>query len=386
MHVAITVTFIIMGFGIKLGVIPWHFVLPISYQAAPYSAAVALGGAMLNAGMLGWLRFLPLGHSASPDWGVALIVLGMLASFLGVVLGVFQKNPKALLGYSSVSQVGLMTVIVGVALVDPGQWKILSAVLLIYVFHHALAKGALFYAAGFRTALSKPVYYWMCFALLLPALSIAGAPLTSGALAKSGFKTVLPALPEPWSMWLVYLLPLSSVATSLLLMRFIFMVWPQRVRAPGSPDTALYGQVLLTLAVAIMAWLFASVNGGQTVAVALKAASLWASSWPLMAAIILAAVAVWLGKRFNLRLRVLPAGDLLLPIESILRYALKLLLRLALFIETMWSRTKLSLNASLLDESLQASERILRSPVTVGVMFILMFLGILLTLGILLNR
>jgi formate hydrogenlyase subunit 3/multisubunit Na+/H+ antiporter MnhD subunit len=380
---AVTVPLIIFGFGIKVGAIPWHFVLPVTYSAAPTSAAVALGGAMLNAGLLGWLRFLPLGQTSLPDAGTTLIVLGLLAAFAGALIGIMQTNPKALLGYSSVSQVGLMTVMVGLTLVDHGQWETKSAVLLIYVLHHALAKGALFYAVSMTAARSRLAYSWQCIALLLPALSIAGAPLTTGALVKVNFKAAISAAPDPWSVWLAFLLPLSSFVTALLLIRFAALVWPKRPSAdPGTNfNTAVIGQIVLIPAVAGCAWLVADAKGLGTLSLPMKGGYLWASIWPLLLA---GAAAVVVSRMLTVSRRQLPripAGDILLPLELMIRYILTTLSKISIWIGRSYQQAISLLPGIVLPDSLQSAERLFRAPFTVGVLFTIIFIGILLALN-----
>ncbi|WP_455210408.1 complex I subunit 5 family protein, partial [Kaarinaea lacus] len=297
---AVTVPLIVLALGIKLGVIPWHFVLPVTYRVTPNSAAVALSGAMLNAGLLGWFRLLPLGQVTLSDWGSVLVVLGLIASFVGVLFGLMQQSAKALLGYSSVSQVGLMTSVVGLALIDHVQWGIFSTVLLIYALHHALAKGALFFATGVKKARGPLSYYWHCLALVLPALAIAGAPLTTGALAKSAFKSAVIAVPEPWAMWFAILLPLSSIATSLLMIRFVRLVWPVRAEVTNHANLAVAGQAILIASVAVGAWLFAGVKGFDSLAAAMKIANLWASTWPIVVAVVMFIGFAWTVKKYSL--------------------------------------------------------------------------------------
>ena len=60
---------LVIGFGIKLGVVPLHFWLPLAHPVAPTPASAVLSGAMIKAGLLGWMRFLPLGEVAMPKWG-----------------------------------------------------------------------------------------------------------------------------------------------------------------------------------------------------------------------------------------------------------------------------------------------------------------------------
>lgn len=382
---AMTVPLIILGFGIKLGAIPWHFVLPVTYRSAPYSAVVALAGSMLNAGLLGWFRFLPLGQASLPDWGVALILLGLVAAFMGVLFGILQNSPKALLGYSSVSQVGLMTTIVGLALVDHRQWKTLSAVLLIYALHHALAKSALFFAAGFNRARSKTIYYWQCFALLLPALSIAGAPLTSGALAKSSFKAAVTNAPHSWDTWLEFLLPLSSVATSMLLIRFIPTVWPKRVSSKDFSNTVVLGQFFLVVSAAIATWLVIGVKNLQPLVEAMKVSSLWTSTWPVLTGIAFVIAIAWVLRKFNKRLPQIPSGDILDPLEKVTHYLLIQLTKLAVFITYTWKGLNPRLSFDFATKPLQSAERTLRTPVSVGILYVLIFLGLLYTLNAVVN-
>jgi len=379
---AVTVPLIILGFGIKIGAIPWHFVLPVTYSAAPTSAAVALGGAMLNAGLLGWLRFLPLGQTSLPDAGTTLIVLGLLAAFVGAFIGMTQTNPKALLGYSSVSQVGLMTVMVGLTLVDHGQWETISAVLLIYVLHHALAKGALFYAVSMTAARSRLAYSWQCIALLLPALSIAGAPLTTGALAKVNFKAAIDAVPDPWSVWLAFLLPLSSIVTALLLIRFAGLVWPKRPSAGAGTNfnTALIGQIVLIFAVACCAWLVADAKGLGSVSLPMKGAYFWSSIWPLLLAGAAAVVASRILKISRRQLPRIPAGDVLLVLETTVRYALAVLSKLSIWIGRIYRQAMSQLPTIVIPDSVHSAERTLRTPFIVGVLFTIIFIGILLAL------
>ena len=58
---------------------------------------------MINAGLLGWLRFLPPGTPGLQSWGEPLMLLGAVGVALGVLVGVAQRDPRAVLGYSSIA-------------------------------------------------------------------------------------------------------------------------------------------------------------------------------------------------------------------------------------------------------------------------------------------
>ena len=59
---------LLVGFGIKAGLVPLHVWLPLAHPVAPAAASSVLSGVLVKAGLLGWLRYLPLGHSSWPGW------------------------------------------------------------------------------------------------------------------------------------------------------------------------------------------------------------------------------------------------------------------------------------------------------------------------------
>ena len=209
---------ILTGFAIKTGLVPLHVWLPLAHPAAPVPASAVLSGILIKLGLLGWLRFLPLGELALPTLAETCLILGTLTIFYGVVAGLPQQRAKTVLAYSSISQMGLVTVLIGIGLSTPDQWPLLLTVLLLFVLHHGLAKAALFLALATGSR-------WL---LVVPALVLAGAPLTSGMLAKLALKAQLVAAPGDWPTWLGVLIPLSSVTTGLLMARLLYLAWPGR--------------------------------------------------------------------------------------------------------------------------------------------------------------
>src|SRR6516165_3498668 len=87
---------LILGFGLKVGLVPLHVWMPLAYTAAPIPAAAVLSGAAVKAGVIGFIRFLPLGV-IMPEWGEALAASGMFSAFYGVLVGITQENPKTIL-------------------------------------------------------------------------------------------------------------------------------------------------------------------------------------------------------------------------------------------------------------------------------------------------
>jgi formate hydrogenlyase subunit 3/multisubunit Na+/H+ antiporter MnhD subunit len=175
---------LIAGFGAKMGLVPLNGWMPLAYAATPIPAAAVLSGAGVKAGVIGLIRFLPLGMPLA-GWGEALAVLGFATAFYGVLVGVTQENPKAVLAYSSASQMGVIAAALGIGLAaGDGNAPTLVA---FYAANHVLVKGALFLTVGASAARGVRPGVWSLLALAL-ALSLAGLPFTGGALAKAASK------------------------------------------------------------------------------------------------------------------------------------------------------------------------------------------------------
>jgi hydrogenase-4 component B len=99
----VVVTLLIAGLGVKAGLVPLHVWLPLAHPAAPAPASAVLSGAMVKAGLIGWLRLLPLGFEGWTAAGTVLVVLGLMGIALAVGIGLMQSNPKVQLAYSTVS-------------------------------------------------------------------------------------------------------------------------------------------------------------------------------------------------------------------------------------------------------------------------------------------
>lgn len=293
-----------LGFGIKAGVPLLHMWLPLAHPVAPTPASAVLSGAMIKAGLLGWLRFLPLGEVALPVLGVLMLSLGLFAAFFGVAVGLVQRQQKTLLAYSSVSQMGFMTLAVGAGLLLPQAWPLLLPAVGVYALQHGLAKGALFLGVGVAQRFGRQG--WVMAGLLMPALVLAGAPFTSGALAKTQLKTALAGLPAPWPELLAWSLPLAAVGTGLLMARFLLLT----PRGTKQDDAAglLPSWLALLAAMLLLAWIW--VDAG-IVAQVLSGPGLASAAWPALAAALLAYVA-W---RRGWRGPAIPPGDVLVWLE-----------------------------------------------------------------------
>lgn len=140
-----TFVLLLAGFGIKAGALPLHVWLPLAHPVAPTPASAVLSGAMIKAGLLGWLRFLPAHGTEAAG---ALVAIGLAGAFAGVVFGLAQRSPKTILAYSSVSQMGWMIIGVSALVAVPSMRREASGAIALYALHHGLVKGGLFLSVG----------------------------------------------------------------------------------------------------------------------------------------------------------------------------------------------------------------------------------------------
>jgi formate hydrogenlyase subunit 3/multisubunit Na+/H+ antiporter MnhD subunit len=306
------------GFGIKAGALPLHVWLPLAHPVAPTPASAVLSGALIKAGLLGWLRFLPLGEIDLDGWGSLLIVVGVVSAFFGVAIGVTQRDPKIALAYSSISQMGIINIAIGAGLAEPVAWPAAQVAALVYVLHHGLAKASLFLGVG--VAVETPTAglrrRLVLGAMALAGLALAGAPLTSGALAKLSLKDAAALAPVPWAGWLDLLLPLAAVGTTLLMARVLHILpFGREDRDEGPPRGLVVPWAALVGGVVVVAFLVPPYRGVEVVVDLLLPASLWTNAWPVAVALALA----WAARRWSAssgrRIDPVVAGDMLVPLE-----------------------------------------------------------------------
>ncbi len=308
---------LLAGFGVKAGAVPLYFWLPLAHPVAPTPASAVLSGAMIKAGLLGWIHFSPAGSAPLPGWSGVLIALGLIAAFGAVVIGLFQTDPKTNLAYSSISQMGLMTVLFGIGLAATEARDTTAPALALYAWNHGLAKGALFLGVGVALAADR-AKGWVLAGLALPALTIAGAPFTGGAFTKYALKEAVAFTPGAWSDPILWLLPLSALGTSLLLGRFLLLTWKKMGSEAGHGSfrgLATSWLVLLGIVAIGVPWARGHF-GLETPVPSASPEQLFDSAWPVAVAagLLFWAARILKGKQ---SLPTVPPGDFLLPIERL---------------------------------------------------------------------
>ncbi|GAA2179741.1 hypothetical protein GCM10009847_15040 [Leucobacter tardus] len=323
---------LIAGFGVKAGTVPLHVWLPLAHPAAPTPASAVLSGVMLKAGLVGWIRFLPLGEeTAEPLWGAVLLALALIGGFAAVPVGVLQDDPKVILAYSSISQMGALAALVGVALLVPQLADVCIAAAVVYAVHHGCAKAALFLGVQLWDVERWPRWF-VSAVLAVAALSLIGAPLTSGYVAKYGAKEAAGDAGIPWAGGLPVadVLPWIGVGSTLLIARFAWVIW--RRERPRHRTPILRGVVWAALGVAAV-WPVSRLAGAfaptQSVPKWFSATTWWDQSWPLLlglaAALLVGRLAATVpGRRSRLlhpRGDIVPPGDVVAIEEQWVRAA-----------------------------------------------------------------
>lgn len=189
--------FALVGFGAKAGVFPLHVWLPEAHPAAPSPVSALLSGVVLKVGLYGLLRTVfDLLHVQIAWWGVLLLVLGVATALLGVVFSTIQVDMKRLLAYSSIDNVGLMIVSLGVAVLFraygmTGLSALALTAMLYQILAHAtfksllfLGTGAVLHATGERNLgkLGGLIRFmpWTAWSVLVGVAASAGLPPLSG--------------------------------------------------------------------------------------------------------------------------------------------------------------------------------------------------------------
>lgn len=332
-HTGLIVTLVLVGFGVKAGTVPLHVWLPLAHPAAPPAASAVLSGAMVKAGLIGWLRFLPLGEESGSSGAVetaawTLLAAALAGAFLAVVFGVLQKDPKVILAYSTISQMGFIAALVAAGLLVPELAAPASAAALAYAVHHGLAKGALF--------LGVPVvkHYGHGGAGLVvligmagAALAVAGAPLTSGALGKYASKEAVEGV-TVLGVGLEGILPWVATGSTLLLLRFGWVMWHTGREPRRRPDGELLSWLAVCAAGVVVPWLIGASwlaeEGWPVELPGWELSAVWDAVWPILAGLAAGGVVWLLGSRGLLPAWVARAdgsliqpGDLIVAEESL---------------------------------------------------------------------
>ncbi|HEX4146974.1 MAG TPA: proton-conducting transporter membrane subunit [Pirellulales bacterium] len=143
----------VVGFGTKAGFMPFHVWLPDAYPVAPSFVAAIMSGAMSKLGIYGLLRVLAMMPVYPEWWAWLLIAIGVVSGVYGILTGLAQSDLKRLLAYSSVENLGLIAMglgmgLLGISTATPGLTLLGFLGGLLHLVNHALFKSLLFLGSG----------------------------------------------------------------------------------------------------------------------------------------------------------------------------------------------------------------------------------------------
>jgi NADH-quinone oxidoreductase subunit N len=261
-----TLMLVLVGFGFKVSVVPFHFWAPDVYEGAPTPVAGFLSTASKAAGFAVLMRFLlaVFPPDAVPYWTAILAALSTASMTLGNTLALAQKNIKRLLAYSSIAHAGYA--LIGVAAVsrfgsgDVTRFGITSVVfyLVAYVVTNLAAFGAV--AAFWRISGSDEIADYaalsrrapgLSLVMLVAFLSLAGMPPLGGFVAKV---FVFAAAIQANLVWLAIIGVINSIIGLyyyLIVLKVIYLYRSEEEDKPV-PITRPYSLALVVLVIAII--------------------------------------------------------------------------------------------------------------------------------------
>ncbi len=274
---------ILIGAFAKSAQFPFHFWLPHAMAAPTPVSAYLHSATMVKAGLFLLARLWPV-LSGTDIWFYIVATTGLVTMVLGAVIALFKDDLKALLAFSTVSHLGLITMLLGFG----SPLAVVAA--LFHVINHATFKAALFMSAGIvdHCAGSRdiarlgglrrlmPLTFWLA---TLAGLSMAGIPLLNGFLSKE--MMLSEAVDINWwdNPWIVPVLAtVGALFSAAYSFRYIVHVFlgPERRDypiAPHDPGPGLWLPPAVLVVLVVLIGLFPQQIAGKLLAVAAGAAT-----------------------------------------------------------------------------------------------------------------
>jgi multicomponent Na+:H+ antiporter subunit D len=220
--------FITVGLSLKLALFPLHQWLPNAYCHAPSAVSALLSATATKVSIYVLLRFYYSVFDPDVVFGrlglsELLLWLSLAAMFVASAAAAVQSDLRKLLAYSSVAQIGYITLGLSFATATGLTASI------VHLANHAAAKGGMFMLAGAivlrlgsarladLAGLSRAMPL-TCLGIVLGGLSLIGVPGTAGFISKW---TLILAAIETGKWWLVFAIVMSSLIAVVYVWRFV---------------------------------------------------------------------------------------------------------------------------------------------------------------------
>ncbi len=220
---------LIVGFGFKVALVPFHQWAPDVYEGAPTSIAAFISAGPKAAGFAALLRiFMDALQNLQPEWIGVITLIAILTMTIGNVVAIAQRNIKRMLAYSSIAHAGY--VLVGLAAANKDGISSAMFYLLVYCITNIGAFGAIILARtedgeslnisdyaglGFR----KPL---LALFMTIMLLSLAGFPPTAGFVGK--FYLFRSAV-EAGQIWLVIIGAINTAISAFFYLRVVVTMY-----------------------------------------------------------------------------------------------------------------------------------------------------------------
>ncbi len=151
---ALVLMLALLGAGSKAGLVPLHVWLPLAHPAAPSHVSALMSGVMTKIAIYGFLRIVFDLSGPPTTWaGMVVLAIGGVTAAFGILHAVLQQDLKRLLAYSTVENIGIVFVGIGLAMTFQAggmQWAAALAMTaaLFHILNHSMFKSLLFFGAG----------------------------------------------------------------------------------------------------------------------------------------------------------------------------------------------------------------------------------------------
>lgn len=231
---------ILIGFGTKAGIMPFHAWLPDAHSQSPSPVSALLSGVTIKVAIYAVARILTIFYPQYSALGTFLVLIGAVTMLLGISLAFIQDDLKRMLAYSSVSQMGYIVMGFGIG----GYLGFYGSIY--HMLNHALLKsllflctGALLYTSG-TTLISElqgkkqGALTAICF--FVAAFAVGGLPPLNGFWSKF---TIFVAAAQAQNWWAVGIAVFTSLLTLACLVRAGFRIFLYREEHHGGEAVAV---------------------------------------------------------------------------------------------------------------------------------------------------
>ncbi len=151
---ALVLALVLFGAGSKAGIVPLHVWLPLAHPAAPSHVSALMSGVMTKVAIYGFIRIaFDLAGTPQYWWSIPVLTLGGISAVMGLLYAMLEDDLKRLLAYSTVENVGVIFIGLGLSLAfkvnGMGEAAALAmTAALFHVLNHSIFKSLLFFGAG----------------------------------------------------------------------------------------------------------------------------------------------------------------------------------------------------------------------------------------------